>query len=945
MSDIPCAMSPAAMSPAVYDSGAPSPPAPVPAPCMRSCSPPRDSLFLLEVLVDKVTFKKAPCFADKDFKTCVAVASPVLAPFEICDDEPDSGPPTHSPFSRNFNNGKSCLFCMKETDIKKSMAKFPIKIQVFRTLPCGCIPTKILMGQADIDMTKEFIETRNRHMQDPNAVSYQALKDTFQLHVDGEPTGDISMYIRISCFGKLICTKFQGAGGSLALGQGGTGVTDRSCKFERDFQTPEAPCACGVAFGHGGGAGGAKGKPPGSGGVCPETGSPCPKLVDVYNSTPCERDEPCYCCGPRPEPPDPAACRNTDKYCLHVPRGELQPHRHPVEEESIERHRRVMEPSSHPQQNSSTSEPKKHPVTKLHEFLNTLSKTSIESSISEVRYPLYDQLTSKASYGLFGGTVTVMYGTLLDSANNYLCNSSTQATALINKCLQVPCNFNSINRRQINTALLPHQNYSTTESVTYIVGNCKKGNLFRKLEKKKSKGKDPCLCQKKGKVEPISPMQAKCISQEDEKQAKAVASTCLCSQKPSKNYGLVGVCQHTTKEEKVSKVGCACPQDEAKKSASPQSCLKKPTDNSDKAENYVEIKEDMEVGFVDEEKSKKKRIKCNGTCLKKLFSNKKRSKYATQTETGSSASTNTCNKKPLHLKPISKPCPEDCPRLAAKSHPTEKDTDSSEVDATVSYIRIGPNKECPAYASPCPPPCVARPICKPQCFVLTNEEAKTPLKTSNINNCRRGVFEIVVRRLTGAPLAKNELMLEWSPPPVKAPCKLPGCKVPPKCPPMPCVSRVGRPQSSCKKPCPRPSCGRSCVKPPCAPPCFQKKPCRGPRTRKTYIVKARSQGGGGCPPPPCPRVCVEPCSSSPCVRPCPVGRGRLRRCKSLPRPRPRRPLISPCRNRVTCPLLKCCGAGACSHKACKTKKFFKSQCLPPCPTPCYPACPAPCPPC
>ncbi|CAG9138171.1 unnamed protein product [Plutella xylostella] len=633
---------------------------------------------------------------------------------------------------------------------------------------------------------------------------------------------------------------------------------------------------------------------------------------------------------------DPTYCR---------PCCELQLHRDPAEEESIERHRRVMEPSSHSQQNSATSEPKKHPVSKPHEFLNTLSKTSIQSSISEDRYHLYDQLTSKASYGLFGGTVTVMYGTLLDSANNYLCNSSTQATALINKCLQVPCNFNSINRRHINTALLPQQNYSATESVTYVVENCKKGNLFRKLEKKKSKGKDPCLCQKKGKVEPISPMQAKCIIPEDEKQAKAVASTCLCSQKPSKNYGLVGVCQHTTKEEKVSKVGCACPQDEAKKSASPQSCLKKPTDNSDKAENYVEIKEDMEVGFVDEEKNKKKRIKCNGTCLKKLFSNKKRSKYATQTETGSSASTNTCNKKPLHLKPITKPCPEDCLRLAAKSHPTEKDTDSSEVDATVSYIRIGPNKECPAYASPCPPPCVARPICKPQCFVLTNEEAKTPLKTSNINNCRRGVFEIVVRRLTGAPLAKNELMLEWSPPPVKAPCKLPGCKVPPRCPPMPCVSRVSRPQSSCKKPCPRPSCGRSCAKPPCAQPCFQKKPCRGPRTRKTYIVKARSQGGGGCPPPPCPRVCVEPCSSSPCMRPCPVGRGRLRRCKSLPRPRPRRPLISPCRNRVTCPLLKCCGAGACSHKACKTKKFFKSQCLPPCPTPCYPACPAPCPPC
>lgn len=44
---------------------------------------------------------------------------------------------------------------------------------------------------------------------------------------------------------------------------------------------------------------------------------------DPYNSKPCEEpDDPCYCTGPKKPQKTQLACRNTDPYCLHIPKGE-----------------------------------------------------------------------------------------------------------------------------------------------------------------------------------------------------------------------------------------------------------------------------------------------------------------------------------------------------------------------------------------------------------------------------------------------------------------------------------------------------------------------------------------------------------------------------------------------------------------------------------------------
>lgn len=227
-----------------------------------------DGLFLLEVLIDKIVFAKTPCFSDKDFRTCVTVECATVEPLEICDDDPGSCAQSGGPFVKTFNNGKSCLFSLQEADISKAMSKFPVKVSVHKSLPCGCLPTKIILGEATIDMTKEFVQARKKFLEDPNTVTYQALKDSFRITgPDGSETGEIVMFLRISCFGKLIITRFQGSCGPPKLGAGGgSGIVDRSCNPPRDFQTRDDPCVCGAARGGYGGSTSLQPCRPGSGG-------------------------------------------------------------------------------------------------------------------------------------------------------------------------------------------------------------------------------------------------------------------------------------------------------------------------------------------------------------------------------------------------------------------------------------------------------------------------------------------------------------------------------------------------------------------------------------------------------------------------------------------------------------------------------------------------------
>ncbi|XP_041986994.1 uncharacterized protein LOC121738808 isoform X3 [Aricia agestis] len=260
-----------------------------------------DSLFLFEVLVDKVIFSKIPCFFDRDFKTCINIKCPAIEPLEICDEDTSNFPDSKGPFLKVFSSGKSCLFFLKENEISSCTSSFPVKVSIYKALPCGCLPTKIIMGECTIDMTKEFMESRQKFLANPKDVSYQALKDSFRfVGPDGTETGEILMFLRISCFGNNIVTQFQGTNHASL----GDSVVDRSCDPRNEFQSKEDPCACGATHGL-------------------KTGKhdACPPAEDKYNSMPCEEPEdPCYCSGPRAQKKQDLGCRNTFPYCLHVPK-------------------------------------------------------------------------------------------------------------------------------------------------------------------------------------------------------------------------------------------------------------------------------------------------------------------------------------------------------------------------------------------------------------------------------------------------------------------------------------------------------------------------------------------------------------------------------------------------------------------------------------------------
>ncbi|XP_060809728.1 uncharacterized protein LOC106133750 [Amyelois transitella] len=917
-----------------------------------------DGLFLLEVLIDKIVFVKSPCFTDKDFRTCVKIDCPGMEPLEICDDELDPcAAKSGGPFVKTFNSGKSCLFSLKESEISNAMSSFPIKICVYKALPCGCLPAKIVMGEATIDMTKEFVQARNKFLEFPNTVSYQALKDSFRIMgPDGAESGEIVMFLRISCFGKLIITKFQGAGGPPTLGgPAGASINDRSCNPQRNFQSSDDPCVCGGARGMPGGGGGAGG----AGGPCPGGGGGvCPIARDPYNSMPCvEGDDVCYCSGPKPEQKIPMACRNTDQYCLHVPKGALPslPFYQEVTEEQKLRMKISTVVMKHFMDNYYNI-----PALDLLKLLNPPISDSIAQYLNELRgvttsmQYLFEGFRSKDSLSItsintllvkelckednrtsrldrstygelkgynsghlfienntFGQKETAVYMTYLDDFRHR--TSGTQATASINKCLQVNTN---------------------TSIGSYYPSSCN-SNLDA-----------PSLC-------------------------NSVSTTAYRSNRNDvtnkMHYSEVYFWGRKKDDEGMGSSGCNECKDCKEKLSKKSSPLRSPT-------------------------------KCCGS--------------QTRSVKGASASTGTGKSVCIKDDKPNK-C---CPAMAVSK---------GDISATVSHIRIGPKEPCPVHGCT---PCQG-----PKCIVASSGEQQVPVKVSTVTNPRRGVFELVIRRMTGAPLAKNELMLEWTPPPVRPPCGSP-CAPTPCSPPSPCrlskckmivcraspckpkICRKGckrpcRPvpcrPTPCKKcckpcppspcrPCPPPKCGgcgsgccsrcpstwpcrplppwryKVCSPYPCKPcppssciSCSSCKPCR-PRSCPRPLPCCAPPPCRPFPPPPCrpckpcppspcrpckppspfkspcpsqcckKPCCASPCRSSPCIHPC-RRRKHPRKCRSSPKIKARRKRISPCCNRTKqCPVVRCrslpgpcvmcCSVPRCPPRKCCSVAPCKSPC-------------------
>ncbi|CAH0716388.1 unnamed protein product, partial [Brenthis ino] len=495
--------------------------------------------------------------------------------------------------------------------------------------------------------------------------------------------------------------------------------------------------------------------------------------------------------------------------------------------------------------------------------------------------------------GLFGKKETSVYMTLSDKFCYLRQSSGTQATASINKCFQVYIEW----KKPSMSVMDSNSDYCSTCTMSSLPyrdnRNCVPEKMFNpevyffgRKQEDKQKGM--------GSKSQKSNLEKSVSAKSDQKQNIKISSTDekkagsdASIKKPKPNS--------PSKTSKGAAISTGAKHDVKK----------------------INSKSSIQSSSVTNEKSPSSEVSVS----------KPKPNLPTKTSKGAATASGTSKTVTIKDDKVQKPCPA-------------VGTTKEDMMMTVSHIKIGPRDKCPVHGSE---PCQG-----PKCILASSGEEQGPVKVTTVNNPRRGVFEIVIRKLTGAPLAKNELMLEWTPPPPRptpynttcpityitpsscrhSKCKLIGCRPPSPCRPK-CPKRIPCAQTPCRsKPCKK-CCKISCSRNPCfvCKPCYSRKPpCRSPSPCKNPCN------------PPCARTqCTTPCKSSPCLRLCPVGRKRTRKSHSQPRIKSHRKRLSPCYNRSkVCPVVRCrsvpgpCSACCIKRPICLPRKCYSVlPCKPP----------------
>lgn len=243
-----------------------------------------ENLFLLEFLVDKVELTRCEC-DDPKGATCVSFQFLDNAPLDVCEDDFASADLCGD--DSNVKSGKSCLFSLTPQQAEDATRQFDIEVAVFKKMQPGWLPEKVQIGTTLISVVNVFNELIDSiGCGCDTSPCAKTLKDTFKIaDTTGSEIGNISVYIRMSCFGKLIVTQFQmnlddksvlfkdKEGHSLYRYKKASKSPDRTAS-QYNSQCPDVPCPRpGAPYGGGGGYGGPGGNvntltafPPGGGG-------------------------------------------------------------------------------------------------------------------------------------------------------------------------------------------------------------------------------------------------------------------------------------------------------------------------------------------------------------------------------------------------------------------------------------------------------------------------------------------------------------------------------------------------------------------------------------------------------------------------------------------------------------------------------------------------------
>ncbi|KAG8038078.1 hypothetical protein G9C98_006403 [Cotesia typhae] len=106
-----------------------------------------------------------------------------LPAVNIYQEDPESG--AHN----FFRKGKSCLFALPNLILEKPLHTFPVTLSVYKKLPAGVLPDVMHIGAHQIEI-KELMN---------------GLIET----ATGQVVGNVTVFIRASCFGKKLVTQFE----------------------------------------------------------------------------------------------------------------------------------------------------------------------------------------------------------------------------------------------------------------------------------------------------------------------------------------------------------------------------------------------------------------------------------------------------------------------------------------------------------------------------------------------------------------------------------------------------------------------------------------------------------------------------------------------------------------------------------------------------------------
>ncbi|XP_012541911.2 microtubule-associated protein 10-like [Monomorium pharaonis] len=168
-------------------------------------------LFLIELLVDTVNIPRIRAIYDEILpaKTCISFQILNLPLIKIYQETPTETCACTDNGLQVFKKGKSCLFSLPNNVLQKPLCNFPITMSVYKELPPGVLPDVMLIGTHQIQL-HSLINSLLRMHASQHSNPCKTLKNAFKITTaTGQHVGEITVFIRVSCFGKKIVTQFQ----------------------------------------------------------------------------------------------------------------------------------------------------------------------------------------------------------------------------------------------------------------------------------------------------------------------------------------------------------------------------------------------------------------------------------------------------------------------------------------------------------------------------------------------------------------------------------------------------------------------------------------------------------------------------------------------------------------------------------------------------------------